>query len=277
MSSSAVPNLGPVSVNDIPKKDAKTERAKPTKTLPTDRMNPAKQLDMLRAYAAASGKGSRHVPISEIAEIMKLAVSTISMAHPFFTSIGLLQRTDAGMYAPSSDVIAFLNAYEWNPEKASHKLGPAFRDAWFGQALISRIMYAPIEEEAALQILAEASAAAPEYKNQLRTLLDLMAACGVIEKDGGSIKYAKSLNQPETAVHEVTRMEPIADAEPRATRVTTSYAQAPEGGVQFNVNVTVDMAEFANWRPERITAFFGGIAQVLAAKANVEKGGAQGS
>ena len=31
------------------------------------------------------------------------------------------------------------------------------------------------------------------------------------------------------------------------------------------------MAEFAGWQPERISAFFSGVAQVLAAKGNVEK------
>ena len=49
--------------------------------------------------------------------------------------------------------------------------------------------------------------------------------------------------------------------------------QSTDGGVTFNVNVQVDMAEFATWRPERISAFFRGIAEVLAAKADVEKGG----
>jgi len=32
------------------------------------------------------------------------------------------------------------------------------------------------------------------------------------------------------------------------------------------------MAEFAGWDPARITAFFGGIAQVLAAKGQLERG-----
>jgi succinate-acetate transporter protein len=31
------------------------------------------------------------------------------------------------------------------------------------------------------------------------------------------------------------------------------------------------MGEFSNWQADRIAAFFGGIAQVLAAKAKVEK------
>jgi hypothetical protein len=41
--------------------------------------------------------------------------------------------------------------------------------------------------------------------------------------------------------------------------------------VQFHVSVKVDMAEFAGWSADRITAFFGGIAQVLAAKGTLEK------
>ena len=44
-----------------------------------------------------------------------------------------------------------------------------------------------------------------------------------------------------------------------------------EGAMRFNVSFTVDMAEMANWRADRIAAFFAGIAQVLAAKAEVEK------
>ena len=43
------------------------------------------------------------------------------------------------------------------------------------------------------------------------------------------------------------------------------------GTVNFNVSVRVEMTEFATWKPERIAAFFNGMAQVLAAKANVEK------
>jgi len=45
----------------------------------------------------------------------------------------------------------------------------------------------------------------------------------------------------------------------------------PSGVVQFVVNVRVEMSEMRNWRPERIAAFFAGIAQVLAAKGSVEQ------
>jgi hypothetical protein len=53
--------------------------------------------------------------------------------------------------------------------------------------------------------------------------------------------------------------------------VSTAFVQPTEGVVQFHVSVKVDMNEFASWRPDRITAFFGGIAAVLRAKGKVEE------
>lgn len=56
------------------------------------------------------------------------------------------------------------------------------------------------------------------------------------------------------------------------TRPTRSPFSAPtEGVVQFHVSVKVDMNEFEGWQPERIAAFFGGIAQVLSAKGAIER------
>jgi hypothetical protein len=43
-----------------------------------------------------------------------------------------------------------------------------------------------------------------------------------------------------------------------------------EGYVDFHVAIRVGTAEFSTWRPERISAFFGGIAQVLAAKGRMD-------
>lgn len=264
------------SITEIPKREAKPDQAKPKKTLPTDRINVARQLDVLRAYAAASNKGTRAVPASEIAEIMKMAENTLSLIHPFFVSIGLLQRADTATFTPSAELINFLNAYQWSPETASHKLADSMKQAWFGTVLMPRMDFGPMDEDGAIRVLAESCSAAPQYRNQLRAILNLMVACGAIERDGGNIRAVRKDQQEartttvESAPESPRFVEPI---EPRTARVATTFGQAPEGGVQFSVNVHVDMAEFANWRPERIAAFFGGIAQVLAAKANIEKEG----
>jgi hypothetical protein len=71
---------------------------------------------------------------------------------------------------------------------------------------------------------------------------------------------------------QLTDEEPVREAR-RAPSIATAFSQAPEGVLRFNVDVSVDMKEFATWQPERISAFWAGIAQVLAAKAKVEAGG----
>ena len=43
-------------------------------------------------------------------------------------------------------------------------------------------------------------------------------------------------------------------------------------GIQLAVNIEVDMAEVATWRPERITAFFSGLAAVVAARQDDDEG-----
>jgi len=65
---------------------------------------------------------------------------------------------------------------------------------------------------------------------------------------------------------------PVSEASKRAA---PTFFGTTEGAVNFNVSVRVDMGEFASWKPERIAAFFNGMAQVLAAKADVEKSGSE--
>jgi hypothetical protein len=249
---------------------------KPTKTLPTERIGVAKQLDMLRAYAAVSNNGARPAPVNEVAAVVKTAPSSVSLVNAFLASINLITRTDAGSYIPAPEVVGFLRAYEWDKETASHKLAPVFREAWFWKSLYPRLAYGAIEEDVAISVLAEASAAAPEYKKELRTIIDFLIAGGMVRREGSTIKLS-SKDIPMEASAPATRESAPPAPEPVPLRspgdVRTGFTASPAGAVSFNVNVNVDMAEFASWRPDRIQAFFRGIAEVLAAKADVEKGG----
>lgn len=42
--------------------------------------------------------------------------------------------------------------------------------------------------------------------------------------------------------------------------------QSAPDKIEFSVNINVSMAEFTQWSPERIAAFFEGVAQVLTAQ-----------
>jgi hypothetical protein len=272
--------LGPVAVTPATPDPAASAppvpaRKQPTKILPTERINTAKQMDILRAYAAASNNGARAVSLTEVSEIVKMAVNTVSLANAFLNNVGLIQRSEAGSYLPSAEALSFLRAYEWNPETASHKIGPVLKDTWFSNLIMPRITYGPIEEDQAIAQLADAANAGPEYRKQLKAILEFMAYGGLILREGGQIRLMKTAVQEAPVAPKRSETQQPAEREParKPGQNVTTNLQSTGGGVTFNVDVAVDMAEFATWRPERIQAFFRGIAEVLAAKADVEKGG----
>jgi hypothetical protein len=253
--------------------DPKAKRVPPTKPIPTDRIAFSKQLDLLRAWAAASGPTGKPASLKEVSQIMKMSEGTISLANYFFSQIGFLVKSAEG-FTPAADVVNYNRAYGWNKETAATKLAPTVSASWFAQALMPRLNYRDMPEDEALDVLSEVSSAAPEYKGQLRTVLEYMDASGLITKDGGMLKArAAQPAQAEQAQPENNRGSEVVAPSPTAPRaaITTAFSQAAEGAVNFHVTVKVDMAEFSGWSPDRIGAFFGGIAQVLAAKAGLEK------
>jgi hypothetical protein len=250
-------------------------KSKPTKMLPSTRISVPKQLDILRAYAAASGKGAKPATTEEAAEIVKMAPTTVIMANAFLCNAGFLKRSGTGSYLPSTEVVDFLGAWDWDQKTASHKLAPSLRRTWFAEALLPRISYGAIDEKDAITVLAEAAKATPDKEKELRMLIEFLIAGGVVQGEGGQIKLAKSAMSVESPLPRAEEQKTDSEITPRSGKVHTSYAaQAPGGGVNFNISVHVDMTEFGEWRPDRITAFFRGIAEVLSAKADVEKGGA---
>jgi hypothetical protein len=142
--------------------------------------------------------------------------------------------------------------------------------------LIPRLTFGSIEEDAAITILAEACSAAPEYRKELKQIIEFLCAGGVVARDGSQVKLARGVIEAQPPnIPPTTRQDEIVKETPaqKPGKTVQTQLQSTAGGVTFAVNVTVDMAEFATWRPERIQAFFRGIAEVLAAKADVEKSG----
>jgi len=170
--------------------------------------------------------------------MVDMAASTVAMANPFFSSIGLLQRLDVGMYAPSEEVIEFASACERNIQTAAYALAPAFRQAWFSKVLLPKLADDPIDEEVALSLLMEESSAGPEYRKALGFLLDLMVAAGVVKREKG-------------------RIVPI------ASPIVVTHT---DNGVQLCVSVQIDAKDLAEWAPDQIDAFLGGLVALITAK-----------
>jgi hypothetical protein len=245
---------------------------KPTKSLPTVRVSFAKQLDILRAYAAASGGSSRIVSLKEVADIVQMAVPTVSLANPFFVDVKFVQRSEGVGMTPANELLEYAHAYQWDKETAAHKLAPLLSKTWFWEALQPRLNFQELSEDQVVTLLAEKSAAGPTYKSQLRMILEYLDAAGMIIRANGVVTGIKGRQQVSATAEPTKKAPATEDAEvlPRPV-VATNFAQTKQGAVNFDVSVHIDMAEFAGWQPARIAAFFNGIAQVLSAKGMVEK------
>jgi hypothetical protein len=209
-----------------------------------------------------------------VADLVKMVESTVSMSNAFFTDTGLIIRTGGG-FIPSADVMNYQRAFEWNPETAAHKLAPILKATWFGQRLITRLSYEPIEDAAAVQALAEEAAATKDYQRQVSVLVDYLESAGILARENGMVRLGPTASngRPDAPKETPEAKDPpsMSMPSPRGAAVVTSFATPMEGVVQFHVSVKVDMGEFKSWTPDRIAAFFGGIAQVLAAKGKVEE------
>jgi hypothetical protein len=285
---SVAPASGPSVVQELPLKNSAEKNSKPkpkskpqreirpSKILPTERLTVERQLEILRAYAAASSHGSKAVTLEEVAGVVEMAPTTVSLANAFLASVGFISKTDSG-FMPAPEVVSFLRAHEWNPESSSQKLSPVVEKSWFFQAIKPRLSFNATPEDAVIDKLAEAATAPPEYKRNLQMLIEFAVAAGLLQRDGNQLKLTKpstaspdSTQRGEGASNGKSSEIAATDSQTKSKMVTTAFAKTAEGAVHFNVSVRVDMEEFAGWEPGRISAFFSGIAEVLKAKAGIE-------
>ncbi len=252
-------------------------RIRPNYALPTERVTADKQLVLLRAYDAVSGPTKKPVKINEVADVAKISAATVSMANAFFLEAGLLQKSDAG-FLPSAEVVAFALAYAWSPETAAQKLAPAMGRTWFADRAIPKLSMGKVHENELIDDLIIAAGVSVDFRPRIKLLLDFLEKAGIAERDGDFLRKGSASSTPAAAAP-IPAPEKAAEAVKDAPRdtaagrsnVNTTFTQLTGGAVQFNINVKVDMDEFKGWKPERITAFFGGIAAVLSAKAAVEQ------
>jgi hypothetical protein len=244
-------------------------RPKPTKKLPTFRAGLPKQLDSLRAYALLSEGGTKPVHYGRVADMIKMHEANVSSMNPFFVENGFLEKNGPG-YAPAPAVLEYARQHKWNPEAATQKLAPIVINTWFGQALSQRLQFRSMSEDDAIEMLASICSATPEVRPQLRLLIDFSEVSGILVRANGQLSAPLPGSSESNAPPPEPTAAPVAEARPPAAapiaRPAPSAAPSNDGGVNFNIDVQISMAEMKDWSADRITALFTGIAQVLAAK-----------
>lgn len=249
----------------------------PIKALPTDRLTHTKQVEALKAWAIRGANG-RPVTNSEIADLTKFNASTIAYNNAFFGECQLITKGGNG-HTASPELIEYGRAVGFDDEKAGHKLANLFRKTWFGELIMPKVLYRPITEKEAITDLGIACRANKQkHEVRLRLLLDYLQFAGLVIRDGGMVSVGPTAKEqrriPDQATQEGANSAP-ATLPPRENvgsgQVITTFNSVPEGRIQFSVNVDVPLSEMATWRPEVVAAFFAGVAQVVSAKAAVER------
>jgi hypothetical protein len=245
----------------------------PTKRLPTYRINFAKQLDIIRSYGLKSQNG-KAAHYREVGELVKIHENTVALMIGFMVENGFLERHGISTFA-TKPVIEFAQAYSWSQETAPRKLAPIIRNTWFGKLLLDKLAFRSMTEDDAVAALAGAVAAGPEYKSQIEMLVDYAVVSGVARREGNQLLLGDEAIASEGLSLRQELAAPVDYKDdpppPRSTaNVATSFLTT-EGAVQFHVSIRVSMQEMAGWTPDRISAFFAGLAQVLAAKKGTEE------
>jgi hypothetical protein len=243
---------------------------KPAHALPSPRVRVAVQLELLKAYAVGSNFGGATTTYIKAAELAGIGPNSASLCNAFFYDAGLIVRADSGV-VPTQPVIEYARALDWGREDAATKLATAIRNTWFAQTLVMHLKMRSISVTEAIQKLAEEAAAGKEHQPALRMCVEYLEVSGVVRRNGDQLQLA-TVNEtppqtdpaPEMEEEEMTA-EP--SARPPRPSVVSGFPQPSSGGsIRLAFDVTVTMAEMATWDAARITAFFAGVAQVLAAK-----------
>lgn len=251
-------------------------KLQPSKKLPTNRITFPKQLDVLRAYGIESQGGTRTANMESVAKLVAMASTTVALMNTFLVENGFIER-NGNEVTPARGVVEFAAAHQWAPDTAPRKLAPIIKRSWFGTRLASLLAFRSIPIEQAVQELAQEAQAGPEYKAQVEFMIDYAVAAGVVRREGnqlfsGESQDAEPAPQPGPALPQAAESRERDDPPSRAPQpaVATGF-MTTEGGVQFHVGIRVTMQEMGGWAPDRIAAFFAGLAQVLAAKKGTEE------
>jgi hypothetical protein len=168
--------------------DAKAERFKLRRALPTDRLKFEKQVAILKAYAAESrASPSGATTLDKVAKVAEVAATTVGLNNEFFREVNLLVRENK-MFRPTQPVIDFLQASQWDPANALRKIGPTLADSWAGRALTSRVAVRDLTKGEAIALLADESGASKEHAARLEILLDFLNAAGVVDIEGNAVR-----------------------------------------------------------------------------------------
>lgn len=207
-------------------------RVDPDEPLPTPRVAFDKQIKCLLIYGIKSERGSKMVSLDEVAKVVDLNPSTVSLCNPFFVKVGLLIKSGKE-FQPSAAVIDMARAHEFNPETASLKLAPIIQNSWFARSLEAKLRLGQTDVGQAIQILAEQANVGKDQENQLYMLLDYLREAGLIRRDGNSLSWISNREPPMREASQSPTGEPANEANHLSSGSSESKAAKGTGRLRL--------------------------------------------
>lgn len=276
------PVLRPVSDatpgDDRPAQVRSSNKVRPLKNLPTDRMNMEKAKANLTALVIASKYGQEPVNGAKVAPLLRVIPATAPLNHAFFADVGLLTKVGRGDYAVSPELVEYHKkmGFASNPKEAARLLAPEFAATWFFEGLRGLLQMGPATRGRAIELFANLAGTDATYRVQLGYLVDWLEYVGLVDIDGETITLAA--DAPVESVGPMPREVPIPPAavegkSPTApvTPVEGVTGQAPAPVIlSLSIELRLTIDDLAQLSSEQIKTLFEGVGSVASIKAMIE-------
>lgn len=209
---------------------AKSDRSRPVKPLPTDRLSIETQFAVLRGYAATSGAEHRAVSNDEVGKTIGMNSNSISLCNPFWESIGLITR-EGRKQRPTDAVFEYFQAYQWNQDTAASKLAPILSSAWFHAVLAPKLSFRSLSKIEAAGFLADETKASRNYQDNLFLILEYMRQVGIVSIDGDTISLIQPMQEKQNKAEDEHPPQQPSD------NATTDIETRPSGMKRFAVHI----------------------------------------
>jgi hypothetical protein len=165
---------------------AKSQKQRADRSLPTDRLNFDKQVEVLRAIAQMSGNGRRPVTAEDLSAAIGLKGNTGGLSNKFFRDSGWVESAGRGMYAATDPLLEYhrhLNVDAQDLLGARRYLAAASQASWYWETLEPLLDEGGARQTMILHALSKA-AGAYEHTPQLLLVLAWLEWLGLVRREG---------------------------------------------------------------------------------------------
>lgn len=267
---------------DSPKK-ARTQRSRPSKSLPSDRMKFEVQVRVLQTFGRLAA-GGRVIDPERLSAALNNEVSkyTAPLSHGFFVESGWLNKVGRGEYTATDALTAYTRR---NGAGADDPLAPLRMTAtgsWYWRTVEPLLQHGGAQTSEVIVALMHEATVGDAHTPQIKMLLEWLKFLGLISIRGDRVMLTSPTaeeSEPEVEQQPEPDVEPEPEAEPEPTtpdrpvveqpraevpRPTATQAGSPRPMLTFDFSCAVTAEDLARLDADQIRALFEAVGTVAA-------------